>query len=109
MRNKKPDAIYHIDDFEQIGPYRVIPNHIKTSQIMKNKLTKPTTSKRTNAPCKLEERINAINSYATALNKWISNLANEQEIINHRSKIGLWIAIVAFVVSVGHAVLALTH
>ena len=76
---------------------------------MKNKPTKPTISKRTNAPCKTDERINAINSYATALNKWISNLANEQEIINHRSKVGLWFAVIAFVVSVGHAILALAH
>jgi hypothetical protein len=77
---------------------------------MKNKTPKPTKQpicKRTNAPCKNEQRINAINSYATALNTYITEVANQQEVINHRSKVGLWIAIVAFVVAIGHSIIAL--
>jgi hypothetical protein len=76
---------------------------------MKNKTTKPTTCKRTNAPCKTEQRVNAINAYATALNTYIDEVAEKQETINHRSKVGLWLAIVAFVVAIGHSVIALTH
>jgi len=76
---------------------------------MKNKPTKPTISKRTNAPCKTEQRVDAINAYCTALNQSVSNIQVQLWETTDRSKIGLWIAIVAFVVSVGHAVLALTH
>ena len=45
MKTKTSKVIYHIDDFEQVGPYAVIPNHIETSQIMKN--TKPKSTKTT--------------------------------------------------------------
>jgi hypothetical protein len=76
---------------------------------MKNKPTKPTISKRTNAPCKLEQRINAVNAYATALSQSASNIQVQLWETTDRSKIGLSFAIVAFVVSVGHAILALTH
>lgn len=76
---------------------------------MKNKTTKPTTAKKTNAPCKLEQRFNALNAFVTSLTNAVNAISEEQAVIDHRSKVGLWIAIVAFVVSVGHAILALTH
>ena len=63
MKTKTSKVIYHIDDFEQVGPYAVIPNHIETSQIMKNtkpKSTKPTKPK--NDEVTIEECLLAITS-----------------------------------------------
>ena len=73
------------------------------------KTTKPTTCKKTKAPCQNEQRINSVNNYVAALNQYVNEVATSQEDINHRSKVGLWLAIVAFVVSVGHAIIAITN